>query len=567
MIRTITLKYLCFTLLILHVSLRLAGQAEYISPIPDRYGAPVLFDIHFSYGETTHHEEFLRNNYAISQDRNKRIKNDPFSIITITEYSYFSQSDSVPESKKVEAYNATGLISKETDYIWYVSQEEWIKERDEEWFYDTHGNDTLFVLSEWRYAGNSIVQVDGYKRVVKYDDQNRMTLMALYYWDQDENGWKGSEKYETEYNEMGNLTVERMFRWMESSSEWLEVSRQIFEYDAQDHMVVEAIYDWDPDMNDWRGICKYTYENDALGRDTLTIGHYWNVDTWDWVSITKREDQYDSIANSLTTIYYEWDSTGNDWKLSSKYERFFDEFDQDTLGISYSFDHISQSWMYEVKLVQTYDPTNRISTYEGYYWDDLHNAWIGSSMYEWQVDEYGAIILSISYEWDTLLFDWYIYSGHFRERTYDVSGKEIEEISYSWDKDLSIWIPGSKVMWYYNKDDQLNIEVYFEWNSDSSEWELIHKRFFTYRQGYITRVPKLIPETIFLFPNPVHSDLYITGLKEPVKCSIYTIQGKLVMEKTVLSQSIDLSTLSPGIHIVILRKDGKPIHNCKILKK
>ena len=48
---------------------------------------------------------------------------------------------------------------------------------------------------------------------------------------------------------------------------------------------------------------------------------------------------------------------------------------------------------------------------------------------------------------------------------------------------------------------------------------------------------------IIVYPNPVVNTLYIIGLKENDKVSIYNIQGNLILNKQLIDNEIDVSNL------------------------
>jgi len=70
---------------------------------------------------------------------------------------------------------------------------------------------------------------------------------------------------------------------------------------------------------------------------------------------------------------------------------------------------------------------------------------------------------------------------------------------------------------------------------------------------------------ISLYPNPVVDKLFIKGLSDATKVSIYNILGRLVISKTT-SNEIDVDNLQGGIYIVKI-VDGKKEIVKKFIKK
>ena len=65
-------------------------------------------------------------------------------------------------------------------------------------------------------------------------------------------------------------------------------------------------------------------------------------------------------------------------------------------------------------------------------------------------------------------------------------------------------------------------------------------------------------ENIFIYPNPVIGKLFIQGLLNPTKISVYNILGKLVFSKTTSSE-INVDNLQSGIYILKIVDNQKEI--------
>jgi len=63
---------------------------------------------------------------------------------------------------------------------------------------------------------------------------------------------------------------------------------------------------------------------------------------------------------------------------------------------------------------------------------------------------------------------------------------------------------------------------------------------------------------ISIYPNPVKDKLYIQGLSNTSKVSIYNVLGKLVLSETTKSE-IDVDNLQSGIYIIKIVDEQKEI--------
>jgi hypothetical protein len=61
---------------------------------------------------------------------------------------------------------------------------------------------------------------------------------------------------------------------------------------------------------------------------------------------------------------------------------------------------------------------------------------------------------------------------------------------------------------------------------------------------------------ISIYPNPVVDKLFIQGLSDATKISVYDILGKLVLSKTILSE-IDVTNLQRGIYTIKIIDEQK----------
>jgi hypothetical protein len=60
---------------------------------------------------------------------------------------------------------------------------------------------------------------------------------------------------------------------------------------------------------------------------------------------------------------------------------------------------------------------------------------------------------------------------------------------------------------------------------------------------------------IFVYPNPVHSNLNFLGLSGPVNASIYDMTGRLYLHKKV-TNTLDMSNLRAGIYMMKIRNES-----------
>lgn len=76
----------------------------------------------------------------------------------------------------------------------------------------------------------------------------------------------------------------------------------------------------------------------------------------------------------------------------------------------------------------------------------------------------------------------------------------------------------------------------------------------------------LTEEGLSVYPNPTSSILNIDGLHATDEIQVLDLQGKLMLNGSQQSKSIDISTLDKGVYLLRVTRDGKHIQTVKILK-
>jgi len=71
---------------------------------------------------------------------------------------------------------------------------------------------------------------------------------------------------------------------------------------------------------------------------------------------------------------------------------------------------------------------------------------------------------------------------------------------------------------------------------------------------------------IYVYPNPVKTKLFISGIKNDIIISVFDICGKHIFTKSAKNNFIDLSNLKSGIYILKITSNDKT-NNFKIIKK
>ena len=82
----------------------------------------------------------------------------------------------------------------------------------------------------------------------------------------------------------------------------------------------------------------------------------------------------------------------------------------------------------------------------------------------------------------------------------------------------------------------------------------------------ISGLSNLTEDGLSVYPNPTSSILNIDGLHATDEIQVLDLQGKLMLNVSQQSKSIDISTLDKGVYLLRVTRDGKHIQTVKILK-
>lgn len=82
----------------------------------------------------------------------------------------------------------------------------------------------------------------------------------------------------------------------------------------------------------------------------------------------------------------------------------------------------------------------------------------------------------------------------------------------------------------------------------------------------ISGLSNLTEDGLSVYPNPTSSILNIDGLHATDEIQVLDLQGKLMLNGSQQSKSIDISTLDKGVYLLRVTRDGKHIQTVKILK-
>ncbi|MEN8230897.1 MAG: T9SS type A sorting domain-containing protein, partial [Bacteroidota bacterium] len=464
--------------------------------------------------------------------------------------------------------DAEGRILSRLLYSWYVEEERWYESLLNEYYYDSLGNDTLYIP---------------------------------YYKGLDEDQWhrtKGSW-YLNSYNKLGQL-VEKVV-----SSGYLGDVRvegkYEYTYDEEGNMVQELRYNGNG--IDFVLSTKREIAYDAEGRDTLHVIWYWSQEEWE--ESRKIVNAYDAEGNHLKYEIFAWDYITADWLIRQRELYTYDPLGKlqtwvhavapqfrdplETLKYDYTYDLHGEMGVMVTSRWDTTDAayvlTEKKYHFPGNVYYTLHDSICQGETYPWQEDEidsegeYHAAFTSVmgsdsSY---TLYLKVNPNPAPFTitGRTLVCDGETVlytapenPEVEYRWSvehAEIRSGIPNDTLdlQWV----GAAGIEEVTAWavniHGCSSDTALLQVEV-TICDG----LEELPGGSIVLYPVPVHDILRITSDTHIAQVEIVDLKGQTVLTAGVTGDGLDLTSLEVGVYLIRMTdRSGTIITTRKIVKQ
>jgi hypothetical protein len=479
---------------------------------------------------------------------------------TITKQTQTSESNNSPKRikqrldsvltqtyKEVFTYDNRGLNTLYVSYYWDDYENIWKRSVKYEYEYDAHGNKTLYIYYVADYASGE--WFIAYKEETTFDASGNITVKVISYWDNNvlTDKMKREATFDTKGNEIENIRYE----WDFVNNDWLKLYRGEAQFDDAGNVTEYIDYEWIGDA--WVKYYKVENTYDTKWGVTLSIFYNWVDNTWEYD--TKMEYTYDDYGNETLSAYYIW--AGTEWMVLFNYktEYTYDPSGNITIQINYSWDN--NDWVPSVKTVYEYDLSGNVTMSADYGW---YGSWIGWNKYKYEYSS-GNLSYMIEYNWDADNDDWK--ESYRYEYTYDAAQNIIMTVSYFWENNA--WEKSDKNETsydlsykrsdlvippdFYMDNKMLNEKTYF-W--DGTDWiESYLTTYYWSEADFEDGISENVPQhsAILIYPNPVSNLLHIETENSDIipSVKIYSVQGSLLLHAK--GNQIDVSALPNGIYI------------------
>ncbi len=272
----------------------------------------------------------------------ERVQNtfDANGNLKLSSQENWMQAEWVAVNKYHSEYDLNGNLTYGFSEIWDLDSSKWIKIAEENYQYDSKGNNifselflydsglvfTLNITSEYNENGLLASQTSkifsdeivfmNTKRSFSYDENNNLVLTIGEHFV--ENEWVNSEKIISEYDQNNNITSNLTNLWDEES--WTNSRLSDYEYDSNNNRLSYLTSNWNNIDSLWIPVTRYSYEYD--NRNNLLFKLYEKTDSLQqWQNSTQLKYKYDEDGNLIFATSEIWqDET---WVFDDGYLEFY----------------------------------------------------------------------------------------------------------------------------------------------------------------------------------------------------------------------------------------------------
>jgi len=353
--------------------------------------------------------------------------------------------------------------------------------------------------------------------------------------------------------------------------------KEIFYYDKNGNDTTVLSYDWDIATAKWLISLREKSVKDNNGLILSYETYIW-IGGFYYIGGTKYENTYNTNNKVVTKTEYTWNVLTSNWIYSSKSENSYDAQNNLITTIGYSRDNNLNVWNQLTKSVYSYDVNNKLISETDYNWDSIAVNWVNNIRDDHSYDTHGNDTLTLGYKWDNVglvwnvnnktrsLFDsnnlptgFELWNWNSTNNTwtgagklayvYNINRQPTSFITYLWYSNNSTWLAYTKVESIYDGNNNKTIENSYNWNTGTSLWDKVE--ISTYYYTFVsTSSPTLSATNPVIYPNPVSTELQISGLSENSNISILDITGKTIFTQNNIGKTIDVSALNEGIYFL-----------------
>ncbi len=323
------------------------------------------------------------------------------------------------------------------------------------------------------------------------------------------------EKTETFLNEAGLIVEQDIYEPDEASGDWKQVQKNSYSYNEKGNRVSSLIYK----VVDESGVLK-PYRSDTIEYNTANMPEYITVRQLVGTQL-KNHSQVNFIYGADTILksrlHYIWNGTNRNWVIDKRYQ--FSNENLSKVITEEKWDYGLGDFVFQNKVIYVYNEDGDITSLINYSWDDEEDSWQRTSKKEYDLD------YSIAPE---LIVRPVYYGIVLTMGLYD---EEVE--------------PKGRIT---------NDKIY---DVQDNDWHLSETTTYYYSPFKPAGVAENNKENMVVYPNPATEFITLKQQGYFTKYEILTVSGVEVQKGSLLSKSINISTLPAGNYLLKITGSNK----------
>ncbi len=476
--------------------------------------------------------------------------------------------DSILQFKEAFSYNEKGqTIHYEIAYYEQFNTLRYVQ--GDSIGYDQFGNRSYWY--QYRKDIQTGLQVPIAKARRIFSEQNKLTELQLFLWDEEINDWFNYAQSKYFFNEQGyldsdeewfspttseplRLNFQNSYYYDENGNDTAKISRNFNQqleldtlfardrnlFDETNQIIEKTTYLWDLEQVNWKPRNQYQWRYKEDDFDKIETQFNWRND--DWMPTTKIFQQRDSIDRLIFEEIHNWDRNLEIWEPETR--KVFEYHPSNKPNISQNWIYQNEEWIMVDEVIQDYN-------------------------------EFGSETDYINRVFDTWLSPDSLITTFVRKSVYDDNGWGTDVFTDKWDSFIGKLIANSHYQIIYDEDYNKKIEAWNTWKLFEQQYLPSNKRFYYY-QTFAVPINDEINTTshIKLYPQPVIDNLFIELNQQSinVEFKVFDQLGRVVKEgelnKNQSKSFIKMEDLADGVYWIQIfdaekQYDSKQFIKCR----
>ena len=484
-------------------------------------------------------------------------------IVVLVLLSFFMKAQVSNEDFKCRNKDLSG---KERKAIFIENQKRLkVRPLDEKYLCDSS------LYYQWNNVNNAWDSNPYRKLIHDYDDQGHVTLYKYYNWQPATNSWVDDFEYRYVWDPDGNLTEWIYNEYDAVSGSWTPYEHDTLKY-SNNILISESWYYYNKLNNTWFLGDFFNYNNNGALTEAGYV--YWDELSYIVQQVYRESHVLNSFDKPAESNYRLFDSLTNAWIYNYK---IVSTYQNDTIIVNELFsDWVPASSSWAIYGQNLYSYTNNLKSemvrqdWNGIGWNNASR-----TTYEYNPASHLSREMNQNWngtDWDSVSQTKYTYDavGNLTENlyqtiingnwvnyklngyTFDGNNNQTERVYKRWNQTTGMLTTASYKYLYTFDSNNLNTQtIYQKWNTTNVDW-LNNARYDNYYSLHlILGLPSaLSDDKVVIYPNPVKDMLFINGINEKVKISVFDLCGRLIFTKQLENIQIDAGNFPNGLYMI-----------------